>query len=435
MLFWGDLFYLVLGLCLPIAIKATVMGPAHRFRKTARGATGPRDPLAPPPFNGDGNPVVWARRVAKWERAHEALCAQGDKRGYPDYFRGYLLSEALYGTAFRTVESTLSEDDINSKDGVKRIVELLVKFNPTTAAHEIFSAYKRLLEIRRGQKESFKLYVNRFEAAASELRNLTGQTEHGEAEQLLAFQLLEGAQIPTPVFLQLLTNCLSSSEDPKDGPSASPEEKAMEEFTSVIQAIPVAKSEELETALEGIADDKKAKVKTTFRATMTRIAVSLTAVKGKLMALSAFKEAKKQDPYAMKTVSIDFESVKKALRGLDAVSLDELGAAPRNLHSPTSNGRANIQAIVRETLLSHSHASSPSVKPKGRYSNKTKKGTDWAERLAKKKASSKCHDCNQIGHWAGDQQCPAPKSRHSGHSPTSAPRKAEDTEEQATFFQ
>ena len=58
MLLWGDLFYLVLGLCLPIAIKATVMGPEHRFRKTARGATGPRDPLAPPPFSGDGNPVV-----------------------------------------------------------------------------------------------------------------------------------------------------------------------------------------------------------------------------------------------------------------------------------------------------------------------------------------------------------------------------------------
>ena len=56
------------------------------------------------------------------------------------------MSEALYGTAFRTVEGTLSEGDINSKDGVKRIVELLVKFSPTTAAHEIFSAYKILLE-------------------------------------------------------------------------------------------------------------------------------------------------------------------------------------------------------------------------------------------------------------------------------------------------
>ena len=65
--------------------------------------------------------MVWARRVAKWERAHEALCAQGDKRGYPDYFRGYLLSEALCGTAFRTVESTLSEKILNLRMELRRL--------------------------------------------------------------------------------------------------------------------------------------------------------------------------------------------------------------------------------------------------------------------------------------------------------------------------
>ena len=73
MLFWGDLLYFFVGFCLPIATNATAMGPTHRFRKAARNATGPRDPLAPPPFNVDGYPVVWARRVAEWERALEAL--------------------------------------------------------------------------------------------------------------------------------------------------------------------------------------------------------------------------------------------------------------------------------------------------------------------------------------------------------------------------
>ena len=101
------------GFLLAAVVIPTVMGPVHRFRKAARGAGDPRAPLAPPPFNGDGNPMVWARRVAKWERAHDALCKQGDKHGYPASFRGYLLSEALFGTAFRTVESTLSEDVIN----------------------------------------------------------------------------------------------------------------------------------------------------------------------------------------------------------------------------------------------------------------------------------------------------------------------------------
>ena len=83
------------GLIPSVKLSSTVMGPAHRYRKTARIASGSRDPLAPPPFNGDGNPVAWARRVAKWERAHEALCKAEDKREYSDYFRGYLLSEAL----------------------------------------------------------------------------------------------------------------------------------------------------------------------------------------------------------------------------------------------------------------------------------------------------------------------------------------------------
>ena len=298
MLVWGDLLSFFLGFCLPIAIKATVMGPAHRYRKAMRSNSGPRDPLAPPPFNGDGNPMVWARRVAKWERAHEALCAQGDKRGYPDYFRGYLLSEALYGTAFRTVESTLSEDDINSKDGVKKIVERLLKFNPTTAAHEIFAAYKRLLQIRRGQKEGFKLYGNRFEAAASELRNLTGQMEHGEAEQLLAFQLLEGAQIPTPVFLQLLTNCITNVGGSKEGPSGSPEQKALEAFTELMESIPIVKQEKLEKALQGVADERKADLLDIFKTTMTRISAEMTAVKQKLLVLPVFREIKKVDQYA-----------------------------------------------------------------------------------------------------------------------------------------
>ena len=103
--------------------------------------------------------------------------------------------------ALRTVESTLFEDAISSAEGVDGILNLLAKFNPTTAAHKVFTAYKGLMQIRRGGKESFKLYVNRFEAAASELRSLTGQETHGEAEHLLAFQVLEGAQTSTALSL------------------------------------------------------------------------------------------------------------------------------------------------------------------------------------------------------------------------------------------
>ena len=124
MLFLGDLFCFATGFALTAIERTIVMGPAHRCRKPERSASGPRDPLAPP-FNEDGNPMAWARRVAKWENAHEALCKRDDKRGYPAYFSGYLLSKALYGAASRTVESTLSEEVVNSKDGVSEIVNFL----------------------------------------------------------------------------------------------------------------------------------------------------------------------------------------------------------------------------------------------------------------------------------------------------------------------
>ena len=77
--------------------------------------------------------------------------------------------------ALRTVKSTLSQDVIHSEEGVDEILKLLAIFSPTIAAHGIFSAYKGLLQIERAPKETFKFYVNRFEAADSELRDLTGQ--------------------------------------------------------------------------------------------------------------------------------------------------------------------------------------------------------------------------------------------------------------------
>ena len=404
MFVWKNLIYFPLGLCVGLASYFTVMGPAHR---TNRSSVGPRDPLAPPPFRGEGNPMVWARPVQKWVRAHEALCKQNDKRGFPAYLRGDLLSEVLYGTAFRTVESTLSEDVINSDDGVDAIVGLLAKFNPTTAAHEIFTAYKGLMQIRRGGKESFKLYVNRFEAAPSELRSLTGQDQHGEAEQLLAFQLLEGAQIPTAVFLQVLTNCLDASdvEKPKvkEESTKNPILAAMQDE---IEAVRGLKSEGLIKELEQIEKSKAERIIKIFEVAMEKIASSFSKIYDNLEDPSQARPATLSAARA--AVTIDFESAKKALRGLDAVSLE---ASFGIQQQERVEDRAEMHKIVRQTLLSQQASTANRAGPAGRNGKRSEKQkpANFRAQIARRKTRTICHDCKRKGHWAGDAECPKRK--------------------------
>ena len=388
MVFWEDLLYFPLGICAGLVAKFIVMGPAHRNN---RSAVGSRDPLAPPPFGGEGNPMVWARRVQKWVRAHEALCKQSDKRGFPATLRGYVLSEALYGTAFRTVESTLSDDVINSEEGVDAIVNLLAKFDPTTAAHEIFTAYKGLMQIRRGSKESFKLYVNRFEAAASELRSLAGQDQHGEAEQLLAFQLLEGAQIPTAVFLQVLTNCLhspaeraderktESAEDETDDSPPSYKSEAqtvLQRMNGEVEAIQGLQSDGLTKELEKLDKMKAERIIKIFEVAMQKIAESFTKVHTDLSAIvdSITSPSPKPLPTPPKSspavVTIDIEGAKKALRGLDAVSLESSFGTSQY---ERTGDRAEIQRIVRQTLLPQQTGSTSRSAPHGRNGKRKEK--------------------------------------------------------------
>ena len=68
-------------------------------------------------------------------------------------------------------------------------------------------SFKALMQTRRKHNESFELYANRFEAAASQLPGLKSQAADEAAEQFLTFQLLEGAQVPTAVFMQVLASC------------------------------------------------------------------------------------------------------------------------------------------------------------------------------------------------------------------------------------
>ena len=98
--------------------------------------------------------------------------------------------------------------------------------------------------------------------------------------------------------------------------------------------------------MQGVADEKKEAVIDVLKTMVTRISAGMTAVKQKLMGLPFFKEAKKVERYAVDIVSIDFESVKKALGGLNALNLEELSIGVSDTRDQGSTGGASNQAIV-----------------------------------------------------------------------------------------
>ena len=382
------------------------MGPGRRPLGTGHSAAA-RDPLQPPPFNGNGNPLQWARRVATWVKAHDVLVAQGHKDAMPKLIRGYLLSEVLYGTARRTVLNSLSQDQINSEDGVTLIVKRLVKFNPTVFAHEVFVAFKALGQVRRRHKEAFKSYVNRFEAAASELRGLTGQCPGGEAEQFLAFQLLEGADIPAPVFMNLLASCAMETTEPA-GSIATQVRELKAKVVKIIQDYgPLAQVEAVDGLLEKLKD---------LRDSVPDIGdpIAIAGVEG------------------FDSVTIDLERAKAAVRALDAVSPN---AGPTHQDKQSSGlDRSAVESIVRQTLLSQS-GRQKSTPPGTQTPSKSRDGQKLSrkEKIAKRKAKSTCKVCGKKGHWGGDPECEG-KAGGQGSEASGAAKQGQEESDADSFF-
>ena len=372
-----------------------------------------RDPLSPPPFNGTGNPMQWVRRVTKWERIHDALCEKNLKQGVPKFLRGYLLAEALSGTAYQTVESTLSEEVLSSDEGVHAIIRLLIKFNPTTHAHEIFMSFKALMQIRRKHNESFKLYVNRFEAAASQLRGLTSQAADGAAEQFLAFQLLEGAQVPTAVFMQVLASCTTdampgSNQEPQYASS-----QAAAELQKLVEELSVEQGENIAAALPGVEDNKTAAAVLVHLEALRKTGERLASIVKDLKKATLAKGATPFgtiEGYGEITVSL--ESAKKALRGLDAVTSTNRGQ------------QGNVDHGNRSTQHTYLTSKTP-VRSRARSSIPRKpKGMSYERWIATRKANTKCMDCGKRGHWAGDTAC-AKARKSQGSAITSVAEKGQ----------
>ena len=53
----------------------------------------------------------------------------------------------------------LSDEVLHSDERVRAIVEMLVKCNSTTYAQEMTAAHNRLLQDKRGEKESYSIYL------------------------------------------------------------------------------------------------------------------------------------------------------------------------------------------------------------------------------------------------------------------------------------
>ena len=58
---------------------------------------------------------------------------------------GYLLAKALPEAEFQTVISIPLRDILSSKDGVQAVIRLLLQFNPTRHANEVFMSLKALM--------------------------------------------------------------------------------------------------------------------------------------------------------------------------------------------------------------------------------------------------------------------------------------------------
>ena len=134
------------------------------------------------------------------------------------------------------------------------------------------------------------------------------------------------------------------------------------------------------------------------------------------------------------SVVIDLESVKKALRALDATP--SLAAKKMKAFD-----RADIETIVKQTMLSH-RGLSGKPKPKGTDQDKTRtpgdgrrrRGRLTKEQIQERKKNSRCNACGNIGHWAGDDECERknqpPLERRKGARPPT-----EDREQAGSFFQ
>ena len=103
-------------------------------------------------------------------------------------------------------------------------------------------------------------------------------------------------------------------------------------------------------------------------------------------------------------MNVNFQSAKEALLAIDAVIL-EARTAVRTGDEATSSLEA-IEKIVRQKPLTSNADPSPVQPRKGQKSKKKKKKKNtFAQRIAERKAKTKCKECGLKGLCTGDTPC------------------------------
>ena len=176
-----------------------------------------------------------------------------------------------------------------------------------------------------------------------------------------------------------------------------------------IQAVREFDSKALARVLQGVEKSKAEEISSLFKDAMGKVSESFGKTHKQLSRLLSTAKNPPASAIASAAVTIDFESAKKALRALDAVSL-EARTGDSHQHM-TAGERTAIQQIVRQTLLSQQAGKGTGGTPsRGRRSKAGKqRREDFRAQIARRKANSTCAACKEKGHWAGDPECPKTK--------------------------
>ena len=128
-----------------------------------------------PKFSWDGKTVPWtdgygpqeryAEEVAAWCSYHD-LIPETSRDHYPKNVRGILLKSQLFGRA-RDLVRTVTDADLQSEDGAKKVVAAIYKRDTLTVLSDVYTDFNALVCARRGTTESFKNYEVRFAALVS----------------------------------------------------------------------------------------------------------------------------------------------------------------------------------------------------------------------------------------------------------------------------